>query len=178
MKLHSILLATASVLVLSTLAFALEELKVQADAENVVAARIVGTWKLDAALTRQLDPDRKAGEIASLTFFDNPGVLPGMQAASDRFKNRQIFGAGILNVDGATQTHTYVLVNHHGNMELVWFTTKENDAIGIVTTKTVHIAVARDKAKDLLFLGGESMRDASEAFDRAAAEDKKDEKKK
>ena len=166
MNLRNTLIAALSVAAVTTVAYAFQTLTVKPDAENVVSARIVGTWKLDNTVTRKLDPHSTLPITSTLIISDNAsaGVLAGMQAAAPRFVNKQIFAAGIINVDGVT--HPYVLTNNDGNMFLVWFTAKDQNPVAEVTTKRIHISVAKDKANDMLFLGGETMRDADAAYDR------------
>jgi hypothetical protein len=53
-------------------------------------------------------------------------------------------------------------------MYLTWYTAVEENATSNPVEKTVNIAVARDQAKDVLVLGGPTMRDPSAAYERAA----------
>lgn len=165
MQTRRIFLAAASLAALTTVAFALD-MVLKSDPENVVATRIAGTWKVESTLSKRLDPDNASKAPATLTFTNNPGVLAGLQADSARFNNRTIFASGIVNVDGTT--HTYILSNRSGNMYLTWYTAIEENATSSPVEKTVNIAVARDQTKDVLVLGGPSMREPSAAYERAA----------
>lgn len=164
MQPRRIFLAALSLVALTTVALAFE-LVLRPDPENVVSTRLVGAWKLDATLTKRLDPDNTGKAPATMTFTDNPGVLAGLQAASGRFQNRQIFGSGIVNIDGTT--HTYILSNKSGNMYVTWFTAIEENATANAMEKSVQIAVARDQAKDILVLGGPTVKEPAAAFERA-----------
>src|SRR5262249_26486526 len=116
MNLRNPLVALAATACAATLAFAYQQLSLKPDPLNPVAARIQGTWKLDPVVTRRLDPD-KAPPGNTITFSYNEGVLPGLQAAASRLSNKQIFSAGVVNIDGGTSgSHTYVLINDNGNM--------------------------------------------------------------
>ena len=132
------------------------QLVVKADTESHVPTRIQGTWKLETATSERLDPGKSASATPKdLTFTENPGVLAGLQAYSDRFKNNLIIGSGIVNVDGTT--HTYILISEHGGTTLEWFTGNAagTDPLAQVTIKRVSIALAREPANDVLFLGGD-----------------------
>jgi hypothetical protein len=131
------------------------QLVLEADPESVVTVRIQGNWKLEAATSERLDPKRSAAAPKELTFTDNPAVLAGLQAYSDRFQHKQVLGSGIVNVDGTT--HTCILVAEHGGTSLVWFTGNKagTDPVAEATTKNVTIAIGREPAQDLLFLGGD-----------------------
>lgn len=166
MNLRNTLIAALSVAAVTTVAYAFQTLSVKPNPENVVSAHILGTWKLDSVVTRKLDPQSALPATSTISFYDNPGVLPGLTAAAPRFANRLIFAAGIVNVDGVT--HPYVLTNNEGNMYVVWFTAKGENTVAEVTTWRIHIALGKDKAKDMLFLGGETMRGADGAYERAA----------
>lgn len=163
MQSRRIFLAAASLLALTTIALAYE-LVIKPDPENVVSTRVTGAWKLEPTLTKRFDPDNTGKPAAKMTFTNNPGVLAGLQADSARFNNRQIFGSGIVDIDGTT--HTYVLSNRSGNMYVTWYTAVEENATSNPVEKTVHIAVARDQARDILVLGGPTAKDPSAAFER------------
>ncbi len=140
------------------------QLVLKPDHESLVAMRIQGTWKQDAATSDRLDAKRAATSPKDLTFTENPGVLAGLQAYSDRFRNNLIISSGIVNVDGTT--HTYVLVAEHAGTTLVWFTGNEagTDPLAQVTTKSVTIALGREAVNDVLFLGGDLKGAAAVAY--------------
>jgi len=140
------------------------QLAVKPDAESHVPVRILGAWKLEAAISGRLDSTRTAPTPKDLTFTDNPGVLAGLQAYSDRFKNNLIIGSGIVNVDGTT--HTYILIAEHGGTTLEWFTGNAagTDPLAQVTIHRVSIAIAREAANDVLFLGGDLKGSAALAY--------------
>jgi hypothetical protein len=140
------------------------QLVLRPDVESLVAMRIQGSWHQDAATSDRLDPKRAATSPKDLTFTENPGVLAGLQAYSDRFKNNLIFSSGIVNVDGTT--HPYLLYAEHGGTTLVWFTGNAagTDPVAQVTTKSVTIAVAHEAVNDVLFLGGDLKGAAAVAY--------------
>jgi hypothetical protein len=145
------------------------QLAVKPDVESHVPARIQGTWKIEAALSSRLDSTRAAATPKDLTFSDNPGVLAGLQAYSDRFKNNLIIGSGIVNVDGTT--HTYILIAEHGGTTLEWFTGNAagTDPLAQVSTYRIAIAIAHEAANDVLFLGGDLKGSAALAYTHPAA---------
>jgi len=145
------------------------QLAVKADNDSHVPTRIQGTWKLEAALSGRLDSSRTAATPKDLTFTDNPGVLAGLQAYSERFKNNLIIGSGIVNVDGTT--HTYILIAEHGGTTLEWFTGNAagTDPLAQVTIQRVTIAIAKEAANDVLFLGGDLKGSAALAYTHPAA---------
>lgn len=168
MKKTHLLCAAGAFLATATVALALQ-LVVKSDPDAIVASRVQGSWKLEVATSDRLDPKRPAGAAKEITFTDNPGVLAGLQAHSDRFKNREIFGSGIVNVDG--KTHPYILVGEHGGTSVVWFTGNEagTDPVAKATTNTLAIAVGRDRSADLLFLGGDTRGTPAVAYSHPAA---------
>ena len=163
MKSRLALLTAGLALVAATTALALDVV-VKADVENVAANRIIGAWTYEAVLSQRLDPAAAAGPT-SMTFHYNEGVLPGLQAASDRFKDRRIFSAGIADIDG--QSHTYVLYNENGNMKIMWMTPRGDDPIGQFVVKTIQVGVARDRNNDLLMLGGDVRGEATKIYARS-----------
>jgi len=145
------------------------QIAVKSDAESHVPVRIQGNWKIEAAISGKLDASRSAPTPKDLTFTDNPGVLAGLQAHSDRFKNNLIIGSGIVNVDGTA--HTYLLLSEHGGTTLEWFTGSADgtNPVAQVTIHRVSIAIAREAANDVLFLGGDLKGTAALAYTHPSA---------
>lgn len=152
-------------LVAATSAAPVLQVLLKPDALNVVASRIAGTWSLEPNLTKRLDPDHPTGSMATIAFYDNPAVLNDLLAASDRFSRSQVFASGNVSIDGTV--HLYVLINENGNMKVVWFSPTTTSPIGRNESKTLQVAVARDRAQDILILGGDTKGESSAAFVRA-----------
>lgn len=165
MKFRNAMLAAVSVATVTAVALAYE-IVVKSDPLNVVESRIVGAWTMDTALTRKLDPNQPTNARTSLVFQSNPDAIGYLQSGSDRFKDLRIYGAGVLQIDGANSTHPYLIYNENGNMKLFWCTPRGDDPIGVFETKTLQIAVARDRAQDVLILGGDTKGETSAAYGR------------
>jgi len=149
----------------ATVAWAAADLTVVSDPSNIVSNRLVGRWVLDPELSRRLDPERASTEPAKLEFTSDDAVLTRLGNYSERLQSDRIFAAGMVKTNG--KPHPYILVNVSGNMSLVWFRPDgKGNLIGESETKSVSIAIARDRTKDLLFLGGDTARGASAAFSR------------
>ena len=165
MKLRNALLAALSVASVTAVALAFE-LVIKADPLNVVAAKVAGSWTMDVALTHRLDPDHPTNTMTSLVFMDNPAAIGYLQSGSDRFKDLRIYAAGALQIDGANSTHPYLVYSENGNMKVFWCTPRADDPIGVSVTKTLQIAVAKDKNQDVMILGGDTRGDTSAAYTR------------
>ena len=153
-------------------------LKVKADKQNVVASRLEGRWTVHAALTKRLTegrPDRES--FATLFHFtSDPTVAEKIPAEYDSFlKDERIYLAGKMNVrwgSARTGEYPFILIQHRGNPYIVYFRQKGDKPMGDAESFNVMLAVARKKAKDLLFIGGDFNNQPFSAFERVA--EKKD----
>jgi hypothetical protein len=164
MKLRKALLPALALATIVTTALAFQ-IVVKADAQNVVAARVAGAWKVEPTITKRLDPDHPNGTIGQITFYENATVLADLVSQAPRFKELQVFSSGNVSVDGAA--HPYLIYNENGNMKVMWFVPNDTSPIGRSETKTLQVAVSRDRTQDILILGGDVRGEPSSAFLRA-----------
>ena len=158
-KLSIGILASLSTLLLT--GAVLEEVISVNPGANIVATRIAGTWLLDAQMTRILNPDANVLSMKELEFTSDPAILKRLQnhgTAGNLFKNRRIFGAGIMTIDRVEQ-HPYVLVFREDDLKLLWFepTNPSTDPLnpaGLIGSEPIFIAVSRSGLEDMMFLGG------------------------
>ena len=150
-KLSIAILAAASTLLLTSAV--LEEVMSVNPGANIVATRIAGTWQLDGPITRRLDPSSMPG-MMELEFTSDPAILKRLQnhgTAGSLFKNRRIFGAGLMTIDQVVQ-HPYVLVLREDNLKLMWFqpTNPKTDPLnpsGLIGSEPIFIAVSRSSCE-------------------------------
>jgi len=138
--------------------------KILDDAENLVARRIQGTWKIDMALSNKLDPAAKESADRTYKFTYNAGVMPGLQAAWPRLQKKPIFSAGICETQG--KTHPYLLSSEHGNMLLTIYTGEGTAVVEQSVIFSVAIAIGAKPGHDLLILGPSGGKDPSLMFTR------------
>jgi len=127
-------------------------------------------------LTQRLT-GRKApvGESAgrSFEFSIDADVAGKIPAKYDKFlKGKTIYLAGTMKVQrrrgGAAKGHPFVLITHKGNPHVVYFRPRGGDPMGDAESFNVALAVAKDKAKDLLLIGGDFNNQPFSAYERAA----------
>jgi hypothetical protein len=150
---------------------AILDLEVTNDPNNIVAAHIAGDWMLEKAITRQLNPDADTSKMIAVNITPDNSVLKRLTKHSEEYAKLQIYSAGLVKF-GRNEEHPYLLVNRNGNMHLVWFVPASGDAADPVAetkSKTVFLAVGKNKRQDMLFLGGTAARDAAAAYTRSAS---------
>ena len=142
-------------------------LKVQADKENVVASRLEGTWTLHADLTKRLTGEKS--DSAGYQFTKDDDVAA---AVPDKFekilKDMTIYMSGKMKVTRGKNEETYpfVLVSYKGNPRVIYFREGDGQPMGNAESLNVMLAQAKDKANDLLFVGGDFNNQPFRAFER------------
>lgn len=163
MNVRHILAAGIVLAAVGSTAVIVQELRLQRDAQNIVAARIAGAWTLDGGLTRRLDSQPRTDAPGKLMFTENEGVLKELAAAQPRFANKQLFSSGTVAIDGG-RAAPYVLTNDHGNMSLVIFNGGDGKATVSSVTYSISIGYATNPRNDVMFLGGEALAHSALAY--------------
>ncbi len=157
-------------LLLSVAVVAWAALRVEPDKENVVAGRLEGKWKLNAELTARLFDAKTAESMAknSYEFRSDPTVAAKIpEKYNDFLKDKQVYMAGTFKSGrGDGQERPFLLVSHKGNPHLVYFRPTRDDPLGDAESFNLVIVPAKDKANDLLFVGGDFNNQPFAAYDR------------
>lgn len=138
--------------------------------DNVVVQCLPGTWKLDAELSRRLDP--KPDVIVPLTvkFEKQEGVLKAFQAQFPRFgligDTVCLEGSAMIN---ETENHFFFVFNENGVNKIVLFTPTRRGGAVDPHAVLINMIVSRDCKKDILFLGGSYARDSASAYVRSGS---------
>jgi len=92
------------------------DLRVQPDADNELAASLVGTWRLDDGLGKRLGA---VGGAPTMQFASDPGVLVRVapKLARELAKNR-VYLAGTMR--RGVKKHVFVVTEQAGNPTIVW----------------------------------------------------------
>ena len=145
--------------------------KVTPNKENIVASRIEGKWAAAAALTERLTgnrPDRESPQ-GEVEFTVDPSVAEKLPAKYDLFlEKKTIYLAGTMKIKGSE--HPFILIGLNGNPHVVWFRQRNGDPMGDAESFNVMLAAARDRSKDLLFIGGDFANSPFRALQREPAE--------
>ena len=149
------------------------ELRVQPNKENVVASRLAGAWRRHPALTQRLrglaDPPRGETPGAPLTFRSEPAVAARVPERYHKFlAGKPIFMAGTLTLRG--KDHPFLLIELHGNPHVVYFRERDGNPMGDAESFNLMLSPAKDRAKDLLFIGGDFNNQPFDAYERRPAE--------
>ncbi len=163
MNVRTTVLACAALAAVGSTAVLVQTLRLQRDAENQAAARIVGTWTLDGGLTRRLDGEPRQGVATKIKFEENEAMLAKLKAPQPRFASKQIFSAGIVTIEG-TKTYPYILTSDHGNMYLVYYNGAEPELTSASVTNTIAFGFAKNARNDVLFLAGDARETSSLAY--------------
>ncbi len=128
---------------------------VEPDRENIVSMRLEGTWYL-ARESVAPPTDKPIGTIHNelvLEFRSERQIAANLPQAFTAFlAKKRIFMAGTMNRNGTT--HPFVLIEHHGNPHVLYFREHDGDPVGDAESFNLLIAVAADRADDVLFVGG------------------------
>jgi hypothetical protein len=138
--------------------------------ENVVASRLIGEWKLSAAINQKLQVTSTTP--ATITFTADAAAIPPevLEKLAGRMKEKKLKGdltvylVGKLKLD--TTVYPAFLTNLNGNPHLVMFREKRGYAFGDTESCNVMVATAKDRAGDLLFFGGDFNNQPFRAFER------------
>jgi hypothetical protein len=132
--------------------------------ENLVAQRIEGRWLLDADITARLDAQRGFMPPRVFEFAKDDVVVRKLVAAYPRFQGMPIFTGGTAVMNG--EKHWFLLTGDYGNTTLMLFTPVRDEPMGDPHYLDVNMALSRDSAKDLMFIGGDFPRDSAAAYKR------------
>ncbi|MBW3542659.1 MAG: hypothetical protein KY476_20540 [Planctomycetes bacterium] len=148
---------------------------VEPDKENVVASRLEGDWRIDAALTKRLTEGERAGAWSVVSFTSDPGVVAKIAAKYERaLTNKRVYLAGTLTLKGGKpREHPFLLVENSGNPHVVYFRERDGDPLGDTESFNVMLASAKERENDLLFIGGDFNNQPFSAYARAKVENKK-----
>jgi len=139
---------------------------VTADKENVVASRLEGDWQLHAELTKRLVGEERPA--AQLAFKSDPEVAGKLPDKYEKFLGKkQIYMAGVVKLKG--KEHPFILVEHKGNPHVIYFRERDGDPMGDAESSNVMLAPGKDKANDLLFVGGDFNNQPFSAYERVKA---------
>ncbi|MDX1565794.1 MAG: hypothetical protein R3236_10325 [Phycisphaeraceae bacterium] len=133
---------------------ALGGVAVQKDKENVVASRLIGTWKTDAALSKRLRG--RAMPVEKIMFTEDAAVaekVPDRYAKRFKEQKKRVYLSGTM-VQG-DKVYPFLLIEHNGNPHLLYFREKNGDPMGDGESFNLSIARAADKKDDILFIGGD-----------------------
>lgn len=139
------------------------------DKENVVASRLVGQWTVEPALTKRLGgrPGGEAGVQATVEFVSDPDVATRVpEKIAKALAKFTVFMAGTMRTGG--KAYPFLLIAHKGNPHLLYFRERNGDPMGDTESFNLMLAVARQKASDLLFVGGDMNNQPFTAYQRAA----------
>ncbi len=140
-------------------------LQVQPDPENVVASRLAGTWRADAALGERLG---KKARVDLLVFQVDPQVAARIPAKfHEPLQKMRIFLAGTMTLRG--KEHPFLLTETHGNPHLIWFRERGGDPMGDAESFNLMLAPGATPEQDLLFVGGDFNNQPFAPYGRAAA---------
>ncbi|HLP11624.1 MAG TPA: hypothetical protein VK177_06785 [Flavobacteriales bacterium] len=153
------------------------------DKQNVVASKLIGTWKIDVALTTLLlktddkentdlrdkkqkkEKEKTPLEQLTIEFTKDTtvvGTLPPLE------KNQEaglaVYLSGYLTVK--EKKYPFILVEHRGNMQVVWYRERDGNPLRDTESFIVTIAAAKEKYNDLLFIGGDFNNQPFKAFKR------------
>jgi len=139
------------------------EIEVKKDKENVVASRLIGIWRTSPELSQSLLGGKTEKE--HIVFFEDksiPGKLPVKY--TEFLKGKQIYLAGFMT--RKDKQYPFILISHKGNPHLIYFREKNGDLMGDGESFNLVITPAKDKGKDLLFIGGDFNNQPFSAFER------------
>ncbi len=137
--------------------------EVTLEKENIVASRLIGSWTTHADLSKRLN-DRDMPETR-LTFTEDASVATNIPQKYDAvLKTKQIYLAGLMEMGGTT--YPFILIDHHGNPHLLFFREREGDPMGDGESFNLVITPAKNRDKDLLFIGGDFNNQPFSAYER------------
>ena len=128
---------------------------------NVVANRLEGKWVLDEALAERLG---SKGRITGIEFTSDPSVaysLPDLPFLKKILVSSTIYKTGYMTMSAKEDSSSdligkplpYILVTWEGNPQVIWFRERGGDPMGDAESNMVSLAVAKDTANDVLFIG-------------------------
>lgn len=157
-------ITTVAMLLVAAAITASAELEVKLEKDNVVSSRLEGRWQVNAALSTRLGRNRGG----ALKFTSDSRVVEALPEKYNTFlANKTIYMAGTMRRKGTA--HTFLLIEVKGNPHIVYFRERDGDPRGDAESFNVMLAVAKDRANDLLFVGGDFNNQPFTAYERAPA---------
>lgn len=151
--------------------------------QNVVASKLIGTWKLDVSMTTNLcktedkdqmdlrdkkskkEKEKQPTQEMTIEIKADSTVVQTIPASyNEILKNKEIYLAGTFTMKD--KKYPFILIELEGNMQLVWFRERDGASMGDSESFIVTIAAAKDKTNDLLFTGGDFNNQPFKAFKR------------
>ncbi len=129
-------------------------LAVAPEAENIVASRLEGTWRFDAALDKLLATARAAADVR-VTFKSDPSVAQRIPLRHREWlEGKRILLAGVVTAVEPKERmwYRFVLIEHAGNSVCVLFGEKGDDVWAEERLCTLMLAPGKEQKDDLLFL--------------------------
>lgn len=138
-------------------------LVLQPDPENVVAGRILGHWRLDTELTKRTGAKADLGE--ELEFRRDDALVGKVPATiATKLQGLRIYLSGVMVRRGTEQPFLVTVLQ--GNPYVIWFRERDGDPMGDAESFNVMLARGAEEAKDLLFTGGDTSKQAFAAYAR------------
>jgi RNA polymerase sigma factor (sigma-70 family) len=126
--------------------------------QNVVGARLAGTWEADDEWNRRLGLPAPADTTTKtqLTFTGDPAVADEVPAGyRAMFAGKRVYFAGRVAVARAgvePVSYRFLLTEHDGTPLLVYFVPRKGDEWSCEEAATVVLVPGADRDRDLLFL--------------------------
>lgn len=162
-----------SAALLTWIAHPAPELRVQGNAQNIVSQLIEGTWVSDEPLNTRLgardNPSRL--EIAR-----DDSLAAKLPAKYEEFLGKKIlFAAGTMTWKfgaGEVVRGPILVIEQAGNPHLVMFRPRGDEPLGDAESCNVMLVRGKDRANDLLFMGGDTATETFRAFRREVVQTK------
>ncbi len=143
-------------------------LEVKADKENVVASRLCGKWVTEPKLSQRLtavavDRETPSGNIEFTSDAAVAGKVP--EKYMKFLKDKLVYL--LVTVKLERKHYPFILIEHCGNPHVVWFRERDGEPMGDAESFNVMLAVAKNPADDLLFVGGDFNNAPFRALERA-----------
>jgi hypothetical protein len=138
-------------------------LEVKTEKENLVGSRLIGKWKTHVSLSERLQGNASREETVAFVEDKTVAVkVPDVYAKV--LKQKPVYLAGMMTRNG--KAYPFILTEYNGNPHLFYFREKNGDPMGDGESFNLVIAPAKDKEKDLLFIGGDFNNQPFSAFER------------
>lgn len=132
---------------------------------NVVASRLVGTWKVNPELTKKLGDRVMSKEaLEEKIVFKEDSTLINLIAESVKKNIKQelnvylaghIIGKNPKNASENISIPFLIIAGEEGNTYLMTFRERDGDKYGDAEFNIIFIAVSGSPKNDLLFMGGD-----------------------
>ncbi len=151
MKLNRMMGGALTVATLCCALAAVAGVGIMTEKENVVGSRLIGKWKTHASLSERLQS--KTNEVPTVVFVEDETVAAKVpDRYAEALKQKPVYLAGMMTING--KVHPFILTEYNGNPCVFYFNIHGDPSSG--SSFKLVIAPAKDKAKDLLFIGGHS----------------------